>query len=258
MARDGASVSFQAVPGIPLIQTGDDLAAVFAEALEAADLAPRAGDILVVAQKVVSKAEDRLVPLAEVSVTDEARRLAQDCDKDPRLVTLILAESQAVLRTRPGLIIIRHRLGLVLANAGIDQSNVQQQDGGEAALLLPEDPDASCRRLRDALAARYGCRLGVIISDSIGRAWRLGNLGQAIGVAGPAPVRDLRGQPDLYGRALEVTETGFADEIAAAAGLVMGQADEGTPLVLARGLTWDESEAGAVASIRPLELDLFQ
>lgn len=258
MARDRASISFHAVPGIPLIEPGDDLAAIFSKALTAADIAPRDGDILVVAQKVVSKSEGRFVRLDEVAVTEEALALARTCEKDPRLVTLILSESQAVLRHRPGLIIVRHRLGYVMANAGIDQSNVRQADGAEDALLLPENPDASCRHLRVALEAHFSCRLGVIMSDSIGRAWRLGNVGHAIGVAGPAPVSDLRGHPDLYGRALEATDTGFADEVAAAAGLLMGQADEGTPLVLARGLSWEESESGAIASVRPLEADLFQ
>lgn len=257
MERDTVSLCCHAVPGIPLIQAGDDLAAMFSAALTASDLTPREGDILVVAQKVVSKAEGRLVRLDEVMITDEARRLAEECEKDPRLVTLILAESQSVMRVRPGLIIVRHRLGFVMANAGIDQSNVATSEGGEVALLLPEDPDESCRRLRAALEGRFGCRLGVIMSDSIGRAWRLGNVGQAIGVAGPAAVRDLRGREDLHGRPLAVTETGFADEIAAAAGLLMGQADEGMPLVLLRGLDWDACDQSALASVRPLDTDLF-
>lgn len=257
MARDESSVSFHSVPGIPLIQAGDDLAAILSEALAASGITPEDGDILIVAQKVISKAEGRLVRLDEVEVTQDARDLASACDKDPRLVTLILSESESVMRKRPGLIIVRHRLGFVLANAGIDQSNVAAPDGAEVALLLPEDPDASSRHLRAALENRFGCRLGVIISDSIGRAWRLGNVGQAIGVSGPAPLRDLRSRPDLYGRPLQITETGFADELAAAAGLLMGQANEGTPLVIARGLSWDESESGAVAGVRPPEFDLF-
>ncbi len=257
MQRDTGSLCLHAVPGIPLIQAGDDLAEVFSTALSASNLTLQEGDLLVVAQKVVSKAEGRLVRLDEVTVTDEARRLAAECDKDARLVTLILAESQSVMRKRPGLIIVRHRLGFVMANAGIDQSNVAAPDGGDVALLLPENPDESCRRLRAALEERFGCRLGVIMSDSIGRAWRLGNVGHAIGVAGPAAVRDLRGRTDLHGRPLAVTDTGFADEIAAAAGLLMGQADEGVPLVLLRGLDWEACDQGALKSIRPPESDLF-
>ena len=257
MVRDKVSLCCHAIPGIPLIQAGDDLASILSAALTASDLTPQEGDILVVAQKVVSKAEGRLVRLDEVTVTEEARRLAEECDKDARLVTLILAESQSVMRKRPGLIIVRHRLGFVMANAGIDQSNVATPGGDDVALLLPEDPDESCRRLRVALEARFGCRLGVIMSDSIGRAWRLGNVGHAIGIAGPAAVRDLRDREDLHGRPLAVTETGFADEIAAAAGLLMGQADESLPLVLLRGLDWDACDQGASASVRPLDTDLF-
>ena len=238
-----------ALPGLPLVQSGDDLAALLADALAGAELSPRPGDVLVLAQKVVSKAEGRSVALASVTPSAEARRLAAETGKDPRLVELILAESVRVVRARPNLVIVEHRLGFVMANAGIDQSNIE---GGDHALLLPVDPDASAARL----AARLG--LPVVIADSFGRAWRRGTMGTAIGAAGLPALLDLRGRPDLFGRALRVSMTGFADEIAAAAGLVMGQGAEGRPAVLLRGLAWDAPPAPAAALLRTAEEDLFR
>jgi coenzyme F420-0:L-glutamate ligase/coenzyme F420-1:gamma-L-glutamate ligase len=212
-------------------------------------LAPEPGDVLAIAQKIVSKAEGRSIALASVAPSQAARDLAAQTGKDARLVELILSESERVVRARPNLIIVKHRLGFVMANAGIDQSNVGE-DGH--ALLLPRDPDASAA----ALAARLG--LPVVITDSFGRAWRRGTVGVAIGAAGLPALQDLRGRPDLFGRTLMVSITGFADEIAAAAGLVMGQGAEGIPAVLLRGLAWSGAVNPAAELLRPAQEDLFQ
>jgi coenzyme F420-0:L-glutamate ligase / coenzyme F420-1:gamma-L-glutamate ligase len=244
-----------APPGIPMIAAGDDLAAIIVAALRDAGFPLTAGDVLVLAQKIVSKAEGRSVDLATVTPSPRAITLGEDTGKDARLVELILAESTEVLRHRPGVLIVAHTLGLVLANAGIDRSNV---DGGEHVLLLPRDPDRSCAELRRAIAAATGVEVGVMIIDSIGRAWRNGTIGTAIGVAGLPGLLDLRGTPDLYGRPLETTEVGLADELAAAASLVMGQAGEGRPVVLARGLGYGRRDGTARELVRPREKDLFR
>jgi coenzyme F420-0:L-glutamate ligase/coenzyme F420-1:gamma-L-glutamate ligase len=246
-----------ALPGIPMVREGDDLAALIIAAL--ADRELRDGDVVVVAQKIVSKAEGRTVDLATVTPSAEAERLGQEVGKDPRLVEVILGESTRVVRSRPNLIIVQHRLGFVMANAGVDQSNVAPADGMHRVLLLPRDPDASAEALRARLAQHYGAAaIGVIISDSFGRAWRRGTCGIAIGAAGLPSLIDLRGQPDLFGRTLEVSIIGFADEIAAAASLLQGQAAEAQPVVLVRGLTWSAPVALAADLVRPLEEDLFR
>ena len=232
-----------------MVQVGDDLAALLSAAMARAGLAPEPGDVLAIAQKIVSKAEGRSIALASVAPSQAARDLAAQTGKDARLVELILSESERVVRARPNLIIVKHRLGFVMANAGIDQSNVGE-DG--QALLLPRDPDASAA----ALAARLG--LPVVITDSFGRAWRRGTVGVAIGAAGLPALQDLRGRPDLFGRTLMVSITGFADEIAAAAGLVMGQGAEGIPAVLLRGLAWSGAVNPAAELLRPAQEDLFQ
>lgn len=240
-------------PAVPReVAAGDDLAEVVAAAL--AGRAPRPGDIVVLAQKIVSKAEGRLVSLATVRPGPAAIELAARTRKDARLVELVLRESQAVVRARPGVLIVRHRLGLVMANAGIDQSNLP---GAEMALLLPEDPDGSAERLRAALADRLGVPLGVIISDSFGRAWRRGSVNVAIGAAGIASLWDRRGERDRSGRPLAVTEVAVADAVAAAAGLAMGEGREGRPLVLVRGWSPPAPASPAAALIRPVEEDLF-
>src|SRR6516165_10466379 len=221
-------VELLAVPGLPMVKAGDDLVRLIGERLKG-DFALRAGDVLVLAQKIVSKAEGRIVDLKTVTPSAEAIELAGKVQKDPRLVELILSESVRVVRTRPNVLIVEHRLGFVMANAGVDQSNVAPADGRERALLLPLDPDASAERLRAALEARSGCRLGVVINDSFGRAWRRGTVGIAVGCAGIASLLDKRGDPDLFGRTLRVTLVAVADEIAAAASLLMGQANEGRP-----------------------------
>lgn len=249
-------IDLLAIPNLPLIRPGDDLPGLLLAAAAAAGIDWRNRDVLVLAQKIVSKAEGRWVHLAEVTPSAQAVELAGICRKDPRLVEVILGEANAVLRVRPGVIVVEHRLGFVCANAGVDQSNVAGDD--EWALLLPVDPDASARRVRDAVRAATGAAVAVIIADSHGRAWRLGTVGVAIGVAGLHPITDLRGQPDLTGRPLHITEVGTADEIAAAAGLLMGQAAEGTPAVLVRGARFVAGEGRLGEALRPRELDMFR
>jgi coenzyme F420-0:L-glutamate ligase / coenzyme F420-1:gamma-L-glutamate ligase len=253
-----AKVTTTGLAGIPLVKPGDDLGGIAVAAFAANGLAPEDGDVLVVAQKIVSKAEGRYVDVATVQPSQRAIELARELDKDPRFVEVVLSESKRVVRHRPGLLIVEHRLGFVMANAGIDHSNVPTEDGVERVLLLPEDPDDSARALREHLFGIFGIGVAVIISDSFGRAWRKGTVGVALGAAGLPALIDMRGRPDLFGRELLVTETGFADEIAAAASLLMGQADEAVPMVLVRGLTWSAPELPASALIRPAEHDLFR
>jgi coenzyme F420-0:L-glutamate ligase / coenzyme F420-1:gamma-L-glutamate ligase len=246
-----------ALETVPQIAPGDDLAGVILDACRREGAGPQDGDVLVVAQKVVSKSEGRIVRLADVICSAEALQLAEKAAKDPRLVELILRESGEIVRCVPGVIIARHRLGVVLANAGIDQSNVGQQGGEESALLWPADPDASADRLRGEIAARHGAKVAVIVNDSLGRAWRKGTIGAAIGLSGLAGVVDMRGRTDLFGRELRSTEVGHADEVASAASIMMGQADEGRPVVIVRGLTCERREASARELIRERKLDLF-
>ncbi len=244
------------LPGIPLIQTGDDLPAIIAGALRDSGLALQDGDVVVITSKIVSKAEGRWANLATIEPDAEAERVAAACGKDPREVALILSEAQGVSRMRDGVLIVRHRLGFVCANAGIDHSNTRPD--GDWRLLLPEDPDASARKLRAQLAELSGAQVAVVISDSQGRPFRMGTVGAAIGAAGLPALWDLRGRPDLFGTALRVTEVGFADELAAAAGLVLGQAAEGIPVVLIRGLSYPpDEEARAADLVRPPDLDLY-
>ena len=252
------SLEVIALPGLPLISPGDDLVELIASALKRQDVAPRPGDVLVVAQKIVSKAEGRVVDLATIEPSAKARALAADVDKDPRLVEVILSESVRVVRARRGVLIVEHRLGFIMANAGVDQSNVAPADGPPRALLLPRDPDRSAEALRRGLATLTGIDLAVVINDSFGRPWRQGTVGVAIGAAGLPGLIDLRGRPDLFGRTLEVSVVGFADEVAAAASLLMGQADEALPAVLVRGLRWSAPQSTAASLIRPPHEDLFR
>ena len=247
-----------ALGGIKLVEPRDDLGAITVAAFAANGLLPEAGDVLVVAQKIVSKAEGRYVDVTAVEPSERAIALAAEVDKDPRFVEVVLSQSKRVVRHRPGLLIVEHRLGFVMANAGIDHSNLPAQPGGERVLLLPEDPDGSARSLREHIRHSFGTDIAVIVSDSFGRPWRKGTVGIALGSAGLPALIDMRGQPDLFGRELLVTETGFADEIAAAAGLLMGQADEAVPMVLVRGLRWSAPEVPGAALIRPAEHDLFR
>lgn len=255
-AQTQVSIELLAIPGLPLVQPGDDLPGLLLAAIRQAGIVLHDTDVVAVAQKIVSKAEGRLVYLPNVIAGARARELAAITGKDARLVEMILSESNEVLRARPGLLVVEHRLGFVCANAGVDQSNVRGSD--DWALLLPTDPDASARRLRDALHSATGAQPAVIICDSHGRAWRFGTVGVAIGVAGLQPLADLRGQPDLTGRTLQHTDVGVADELAAAAGLVMGQAGEGTPLVLIRGAAWPRGEGHLTDILRPRANDVFR
>lgn len=245
---------------IPLIRQGDDLVDVLARSLEASGIQLHEGDILVLAQKIISKAEGRMVRLAEIIPSPRALDLAARAGKDPRFVELVLRESAEILRVRPGTIIVEHRLGFICANAGIDHSNVSISRGGEAecALLLPEDPDQSARIIREGLEGRLGVDTGILIIDSHGRAWRNGIVGVCIGLSGMPGLVDMRGQPDLFGYTLRITQVGAADELAAAASLVMGQAAEGTPAVHVRGFPYPPREGSLRELIRPKDQDLFR
>lgn len=253
-----AELTVRPIPGIPLVEAGDDLAALIAEAMIAAGIHLEDGDVIVTAQKVVSKAEGRTVRLDQVIPGDEARLDSARSGKDAATVELIRSESSEVMRVAPGVLVTRHRLGHVAANAGIDFSNVPQEQG-ETALLWPLDPDVSAARLRQALQQRFGVRLGVVISDSLGRAWRMGTTGTAVGVSGLRPLRDRRGETDLFGRVLQATLIGVADEIAAAASLVIGEAAEGVPVAVVRGAVYEPAEDEGIGEIlRPLNEDLFR
>lgn len=247
-------LELQGLRGIPLINSGDDLGEVLALALIENGISLQSNDVLVIAQKVVSKAEGRLIELNEVAPSDRARQLAAETEKDARFVELILRESNEVLRHVNNLIITEHRLGFVMANAGVDQSNVQEG----TALLLPLDPDASAAQLRRDFENRLGVKCGVVIADSIGRAWRNGIVGHAIGVAGIQALMDLRQTRDLHDRELRVTEVALADEMASAATLIMGQGAEGIPAVLIRGFGPFVSASNAAALIRDKSRDLFR
>jgi coenzyme F420-0:L-glutamate ligase / coenzyme F420-1:gamma-L-glutamate ligase len=252
------TVTLTAVPDLPHVQPGDDVAALLLAALAAAGLALQQGDVVVIAQKIISKAEGRLVNLATVRPGAQAQAVAAVTGKDPRVVELILQESEEISRMRPGVLIVRHRLGFTSANAGIDRSNVPQEGAGETVLLLPLDPDATAARLRAQLEDAFAVSLVVIISDSHGRPFRQGTVGVAIGASGVPALWNRRGEPDLYGYRLQHTDVGLADEIAAAAGLLMGQAAEATPVVLLRGLSLPAGDGRAADLIRPKEKDLYQ
>jgi coenzyme F420-0:L-glutamate ligase/coenzyme F420-1:gamma-L-glutamate ligase len=249
-------LTLTALPGVPLIKQGDDLGALILDALARANLTLEDGDVLAVTSKIVAKAEGRRVELSKVNPSAEAEKLASETGKDPRLVEVILGESRQVLRKRQGLIIVEHRLGFVCANAGVDHSNVR--GNGEWVLLLPEDPDSSASALRSQLEGLSGAKIAVLIIDSHGRAWRLGTVGVAIGLAGFPALVDMRGEVDLHGDMLNVTVIGLADEIAAAASAVMGQAAEGLPVVHARGLPYPLREGNMRELLRPEARDLFR
>jgi len=252
------TISLIPLPGLPLVQPGDDLAALIAHSLAAAGLLLADEDILVVTQKIVSKAENRFVDLKTVQPSPRAVELTSRTQKDPRLVEVMLWDTAEVVRARPGVLIVQHRMGFISANAGVDRSNVAEP-GHDVVLRLPADPDASARRLRTSLRELTGAAPALLIADSHGRPWREGTVGVAIGVAGLVPVQDLRGQPDLFGYQLQYTTVGFADQIVAAASLVMGQASEGRPVVLVRGLAYTRDEDASTGQILRLrEMDLFR
>src|SRR2546430_11929318 len=240
-----SQLTITGLTGVPMVQPGDDLAAIALAAFAASGLAPEDGDVLVVAQKIVSKAEGRIVDAAPVPASERGIALAAETGKDPRFVEIVLSESRRVVRHRPNLIVAEHRLGFVMANAGIDHSNVAPDDGTERVLLLPLDPDGSALALQQQLAARTGKRLAVIISDSFGRPWRRATVGIALGAAGLPAVTAWRGPPDLFGRKLEVTQTGFSHENAAAPSILQGQAAQATPIVVLRGLSLTPPETPA-------------
>ena len=257
-------LSFIRVDNIPMVEPGDDLVEIILGGLESMGEALQPGDVLVLAQKIVSKAENQYVNLNDVTPSPAALLLAQEVDKDPRKVQVILDESNEVVRKRPGVLIVEHRLGFVAANAGIDQSNIQQAgvDGDDLCLLLPIDPDASAQALRQGIADRLGTDVGVIINDSIGRAWRIGTVGLSIGVAGLTALDDYVGGTDIFGRELLVTQVAAADELAAGASLVMGQTTEKAPVVLVRGYQPTPPSAPELKGVKPLlrpkSMDMFR
>jgi len=246
---------------VPTIRPGDDLSEIIASCLVGAGVELADGDVIVLASKVVSRAEGCFVDLNRITPTEDALRLAAEVDKDPRLVELILRESVGVSRKTRGALIVRHRLGFIAANAGIDASNAAPIDPPEGTgpwvLVLPRDPDASARKLLIALGARFSVDIAVMITDSWGRPFRRGTVGFALGVAGLPPVWDRRGSTDRHGRVLEATETAVADSVAAAADLVAGQADEGRPLTIVRGLQFEPSRDSSEPLLRNAEDDLY-
>jgi coenzyme F420-0:L-glutamate ligase / coenzyme F420-1:gamma-L-glutamate ligase len=252
------TVSLLALDGIPEILPGMALAPLIIAALKRHAYSPGDGDVLLVCQKVVSKSENRFVDLASVQVSARAQELAALCSKDPRLVEIVLRESAEVVRCAPRVLIVRHRLGFVMANAGVDQSNIP--DSQSRVLLLPVDPDASAAALREALSRSLGAAPAVVITDTFGRPWRQGVCGTAIGASGIVALLDRRGEKDRFGRELQVTQVAVADGIAAAATLLMGEGAEGRPAVLVRGLprAWKRDTARAADLLRPLSEDLFR
>jgi coenzyme F420-0:L-glutamate ligase / coenzyme F420-1:gamma-L-glutamate ligase len=256
--EENTRIELVALKGVPLVHADDDLAGIILDALAHTGLTLEARDILVVAQKIVSKSEGRVVRLDTVEPSQRAMEIAPVIEKDPRLVEVILRESREVLRMRAGIIIVEDVRGLILANAGVDASNVNADRDDGSVLLLPADPDVSAAKLRAELKARTRHDIGIIINDSIGRAWRNGTIGTAIGVSGLPALLDLRGTPDLFGRELRTTDLGLADEIAAAASLLMGQASEGQPVILVRGVPYQRRDGSARELLRPKALDFFR
>ena len=254
------TLSISPLKNIPLIRQGDLLADIILNSIQEADIELMENDIIILAQKVVSKAEGRLVNLATVTPSQKAIELGAKTEKDPRVVELILQESNEVVRTRVGAIIVEHKLGFICANAGIDHSNVagDGNENEEYVLLLPEDPDRSARQLRAAVFQKTGKTIGVMIIDSHGRAWRNGTVGLCIGLSGIPALIDERGWKDLFGYTLKITVVGVADELAAAASLMMGQAAEGTPVVHVRGFPYKLSEGSLRELIRPKDQDMFR
>lgn len=249
------ALSFFPVHGLPLIEPGSDLAGLIIEHLGKTGFVLQDGDVLAIAQKIVSKAEGCLVDLKEIEPSPEARQLSYSKEKDPRIAELILRESTNIVRDTPDVLIVEHRLGIVLANAGIDRSNVSGDE--DTVLLLPDDPDASANRLKETLDRHFGIRLGVVITDSVGRPWRLGTTGIAIGCAGLEVLDDMRGLTDMFGRVLQVAEVATADCVAGAATLIMGEGAEAIPVVMVRGVKTGESTQTAKTIVRPAKENLF-
>lgn len=246
-----------AVPDFPLVEPGNELASMISDACRKAAIALNDGDVVVIAQKIVSKAEGRYVNLSDVTPSAQSKALAIQLKKDPRLVELVLSESTHIIRAENNVLIVAHRLGYIMANAGIDQSNISHAEG-ERALLLPIDPDGSAAHIKERLDRTFNIECGVVINDSFGRPWRNGVVGVAIGAAGVNSLQSFVNAPDLFGRPLRVTEIATADEIAASASLLMGQAAEGCPVVILRGLKRSANPLPAAALIRPARQDLFR
>ena len=251
-------ITLTALSGIPFVTSGDDLASLISCGLEQNGLNLQSGDVIIVAQKIVSKAEGRYVDLSDITPSESAVEWARRVEKDPRLVELILSESTEVVRFKIGVLVVAHRLGYVLANAGIDHSNVAPSGDGDQVLMLPLDPDKTCAEIRLQLQQVTGATVGVIINDSHGRAWRYGTVGIALGAAGIPTLLDRRGAADIFGSPLEVTQVGLADELAAAASILMGQAAEGQPIVHLRGLDHFRGDGIGEDLIRSKEQDLFR
>jgi len=258
-----STLSFHALPGLPRFGAGDDLATAILESCGRAGLVLAASDVVIVTSKVLSRIENRFADLGRVTASARAHELADEVASDPRLVELVLSESTELSRKKPGALVVRHRIGIVSANASIDASNVlpprdAAPGSGPWVLLLPRDPDASARALREALGQRAGVRPAVLITDSLGRPFRLGTVGTCIGLAGFPALFDQRGRSDLTGMTLKHTITAPADQLAAAADLIAGQADEGRPVIIARGLEFEPSDTGAAALVRPPGEDLYR
>jgi coenzyme F420-0:L-glutamate ligase / coenzyme F420-1:gamma-L-glutamate ligase len=252
------SLSLLAIPDIPLIKPGDDLARILVRSLSKSDIKIKDNDIFAIAQKIISKAEGRIVDLNTVTPSPKAIELAQKTDKDPRQIELVLSESNKIISHKPGVIIVEHHSGIILANAGIDHSNVEGSDGQEVVSLLPEDSNRSARQLKKEIETLCNKNIGIIITDSIGRPWRLGTTGVALGSAGVQVIRDLRGDKDLFGRELKVSETADADSLASAACLIMGEGNDATPLVLIRGMKTVNTNDDTRQLLRLQEEDLFR
>jgi coenzyme F420-0:L-glutamate ligase / coenzyme F420-1:gamma-L-glutamate ligase len=251
-------ITYTALSGLPLVEPGDDLVAIIRTATERSNLSVAEGDIFVLAQKIVSKSENRYVRLADVTPSLRALELAKVVGKDPRHIEVVLSESNEVVRVRQNVMIVEHRLGFVMANAGIDESNIDHASGEPRVLLLPKEPDASCARLKQGLDQAFGCSVGVLMNDSFGRPWRNGVVGVAIGSAGIPSLHNMIGAPDLFERAMQVTEVAIADELAAAASLVMGQGDEGQPVVHVSGFSSTAVVNAVSTLVRPKEKDMFR
>ena len=257
-------LTYFGVENIPIVEPGDDLSEVIVDGLTSMGEVLLKGDVIVIAQKIISKAENRYVNLNDVTPSTEAIDLGAEIDKDPRKVQLIMDESREVVRKRQGVMIVEHRLGFVHASAGIDQSNITNEEGEDEdlCLLLPKDPDDSARQLVDKIAAQLRIHVGVIINDSIGRAWRIGQVGHAIGVAGFTALEDYIGSRDIYGHEMEVSQVAAADEMAAGASLLMGPTDQMTPVVIVRGYDPKDPDPPELRGVRPLlrpkEMDLFR
>jgi coenzyme F420-0:L-glutamate ligase/coenzyme F420-1:gamma-L-glutamate ligase len=253
-----AELTISALDGLPQVRPFDDLGGLLIAALERAGIALRSRDVLVVTSKIVAKAEGRYRELAAIEPSERARAIARTTNKDARLVEAVLSEAAEVLRAVPNVLIVATHHGLIMANAGIDQSNLEPEDDGRRVLLLPEAPDRSAQAIKERLDAHFGVEIGVIVSDSVGRPWRLGTVGLAIGAAGVPALWDRRGEHDLSGRRLQATEVAFADAVASMAVLAMGEAAEGRPAALVRGLSWSGPARPAAALLRKKAEDLFR